>query len=329
MRQASSALTVLPRRATAPSPGPSPAAQASTTRWEVGTAITGAPQLRREFWQAFKVHMGDASSIGCSRVSSDGWMWHSADLSAGYLASLVNVRLGEIGVRFRLNEPNADSVFSFLETRRPEIDAVLEPAPSWRRGDGGSHVIEARRAADILDRASWPKQMTWLARQLEAFQRALWPFVGRIPPRRERRLWDEELFFRELSAWNPTCLEPATVLLRWAQQRGDGIQWGRGGQSGSFTPTVSRLGFAYQLAAVRTDGTLHLLFARLKDSPLYADRLRRLDLLAQVNKLPHLALPDETVDHLPTVPLAVLSDLETCAGFVELLDWFHDSVVAR
>lgn len=288
----------------------------------------GAPQLRREFWQAFKLHMSEVSSIGCSRVSSDGWMWHAADLSSGYLASLLNVRLGEIGVRFRLNEPNADTVFSFLQTRKPEIDSAVEPEPAWRSGDGGSHVIEVMRRADIAERTAWPEQMTWLTRQLEGFQCALWPLVGRVPPKRERRLWDEELFFRELSSWNPTSLEPATVLLRWAQKRGEGIRWGRGGQSGSFTPTVSRQGVANQLATVRTDGTLHLLFARLKDSPLYADRARRLELLAEVNRVRHFELPDETVDQRPAVPLAVLSDVEACRQFVGLLDWFHDSVMA-
>jgi len=112
-------------------------------------------------------------------------------------------------------------------------------------------------------------------------------------------------------------------------RRGDGIQWCRGGQSGSFTPTVLRQGVAYQLATVRTDGTLHLLFARLKDSPLYADRAHRLELLAHVNRLRHFALPDETVDQRPAVPLAVLSDAEACRELVGVLDWFRDAAQTR
>ena len=96
----------------------------------------GAPQLRREFWQAFKLHMEETSSIGCSRASSDGWLWHSADLSSGYLASILNVRAGEMGVRFRLNEPNADTVFSFLQAHRGEIDAAFDTPLAWRPGDG-------------------------------------------------------------------------------------------------------------------------------------------------------------------------------------------------
>jgi len=292
----------------------------------VHTATPGAPRARREFWQAFKLHMEEASAIGCSRVSSDGWMWHAADLSSGYLASILNARVGEMGVRFRLNETNADTVFSFLQAHRPAIDAALEAPLAWRRGDGGSHVIESMRPADISDRAAWSEQMTWLTRRLEAFQHALWPFVGRVPPAGERRLWDEALFFRELSAWNPASLRPATELLRWAQQRGHGIQWGRGGQSGSFTPTVSRQGVAYQLAGASTDGALHFLFARLKASRLYSPRARRLELLAQVNRVRGLALPDETVDRRPAVPLAMFDDPGACAQLIALLDRFHDGV---
>jgi len=295
-------------------------------RAEVRTAGTGTPELRREFWQALRRHMEETSSIGCSRASSDGWLWHSADLSSGYLASLLNVRRGEIGVRFRLNEANADSVFSFLRTRRAEIDAELAPAPSWRLGEAGSHVIETMRAADIADRSSWPRLMGWLARNLEGFQRALWPLVGRVPPVREPRLWDEQLFFRDLTAWNPNSISPAAALLRWGQRRGDPPQWGRGRQCGSFAPSVMRHGVSYQLVSVRTDGTLQLLFARLKGSPLFADRARRLELLAQVNQVRHLRLPAETIDQRPAVPLAIFTDPDARTELITLLDAFHDAV---
>lgn len=302
--------------------GPRP----STTGSEVRVVSVGVPQLRREFWRAFKLYMGSASTIGCSRVTSDGWMWHSADLSFGYLASLVNVRLGEIGVRFRLNEANAGTVHSFLQSRRREIDDALELAPVWRSGGRGSHVIEAVHVADIGERAAWLGHMAWLKDRLEGFRVALWPLVGRVPPSRERRLWNEELFFRELCQWNPPSLIPAREMLRDTQRRGEGVQWGRGGQSGSYTPTVLRQGVAYQLVSVRTDGTFQLLFARLRKLPLFEDRTRRLELLGQVNKMRHVYLPDAAIDQRPAMPLALLSDRKANAGFVELMGWFHDTV---
>lgn len=141
-------------------------------------------------------------------------------------------------------------------------------------------------------------------------------------------LADAPLFFRELSVWNTACLGPATAILRWVQRRGDPLQWGRGGRSGSFTPTVVRQGVAYELASVRTDGTLQLLFARLKDSQLLADRARRLELLAEVNRGRHLCLPAETVDQRPSVPLAVFDDPDAGAQLIALLDAFHAGVKA-
>ncbi|HTU00709.1 MAG TPA: DUF4268 domain-containing protein [Candidatus Sulfotelmatobacter sp.] len=285
-----------------------------------------ASQLRREFWQAFKLYMSNTSTIGCSRASCDGWMWHSADLSAGYLASLVNARRGDIGVRFRLNEVNADTVYSFLLSRRPKMNDALGLEPTWRQGDRGSHVIEVMRAADIRERAAWPEHMAWLKDRLEGFRVALWPLVGRVPPPRRRRLWNEELFFRELSEWNLAGLIPATQILRDARRRGESIQWGRGGQSGSSTPTIRRRGVAYQLVSARTDGTLQLLFARLRELPLFEDRARRLELLEQVNQVEHVHLPDQSIDQRPAIPLALLSDPGAGTGFVSLMDWFHDAV---
>lgn len=287
---------------------------------------TSATQLRREFWGQFTEEMAAHGSIGCSRVSSDGWMWHAADLTFGYLASLLNVRHGEIGVRYRLNEAGADAVFAFLEKHRRAIDAAFDVPPTWRPGESSSHVIEVMRAADVAVRAGWAGHMRWLREQLEAFQGALWPFTGRVPPTGERRLWDEPSFLHELATWNPTCLAPATAVLRWAQWRGEHIQWGRGGQTASFAPATLHRGVGYQLAAVRTDGSIRLLFGRLKDLPPFTDRRRRLEILERLNRVPLLSLPDDVIDARPSLPLAMLGHADTCAGFIEVLDWFRSEV---
>ncbi len=289
-------------------------------------ATTGATQLRRDFWRQFTDEMAAHSSIGCSRVSSDGWMWHAADLTFGYLSSLLNVRHGEIGVRYRLNEAGADTAFAYLESHRPAIDAAFDVPPTWRPGESGSHVIEVMRAADVPARAGWAEYTRWLREQLEAFQRALWPFAGRVPPTGERRLWDEPSFLRELATWNPSSLAPATAVLRWARGRGQDIQWGRGGQTASFAPATMHRGVGYQLAAVRTDGSIRLLFARLKDLPPYTDRRRRLEIIEHLNDVPLVRLPADVIDARPSLPLAMLGHADTCSGFMEVLDWFRGDV---
>ena len=301
--------------------------RAGTSAPEGGEALVTAPNLRHEFWQQFKSYMAGASGIGCSRPSYDGWMWHAADLSSGYLASLVNVRLGQIGVRFRLNGLNADTVFSFLESQRTAVDASLLGAPAWRSGEGSSHVIEVLTGADISVREEWPAQMAWLRTELESFQAALWPFVGRVPPGAGRRQWDEQLFFGDLTAWNPGCVAPARLILEEARRRGEAVQWGSGAQAGSFSPSIPLKGVAHQLVSARTDGTFQLLFTRLRESAPFAARERRLELLARVNQVGHLHLPEATIDQRPSVPLAVLSGSGVCEQFVELMSRFHDTVL--
>jgi hypothetical protein len=288
--------------------------------------MAASSQLRREFWRAFRDYMAGVSAIGCSSPSSDGWMWHVAHVSSGYLASLLNVRLGQIGVRFRLAGPEADTVFSFLESHRHDVDDALEPRPTWRRGEGSSHVIEVLTGADVSARDSWPAHMSWLRTELEAFQAALWPHVGRVPPAAGRRHWNEELFLSELSAWNPGCLVPATAILATAQQRVEAIQWGSGGRTGSFTPTVWHGGIPHQLVSVRTDGTFQLLFSRLRETPPFADRAGRLELLRRVNEVRHLRLGEEVLGQRPGLPLAMLGDAEVRAQFTGLLGWFSAAV---
>ena len=287
-------------------------------------ARASAAALRKDFWARFREETRDVD-ISCSRASSDGWMWHTAGLSAGYLASLVNVRQGEVCVRFRLKDANADTVSSFLRAHRDRIDGAFEAPPAWRNG-GRSHVIEQRRAADVLDSGSWPEAMSWLRRQLQDFQRALWPLVGRVPPAGARRRWDEGRFFRELTMWNPGCLVPAQTLLTWASDRGEDVQWGSGGQCGSFAPAIVCHGVAYRLVSVGTDGTLRLLFTALRDTPAFAARERRLEVLSRVNGLPHVRLAEETVRQRPAVPLALLEDPAAAGRMADLLDWFRAAV---
>ncbi len=284
------------------------------------------PQLRHDFWSSFKRYMEDSSSVHCARATMDGWMWHNADLTTGNLLSMIRVRLGEIGVKYTLNDADADTVFSFLLAHREEVEAGFEQAPTWRPGGTNSHVIEIRRRGDLLDLAAWSEHFSWFRRQLETFQIALWSLVGRVPPGGERRHWDQESFLRELCTWNPTSLAPAKAILDWALARGATVSWGTGRQCGSFSPTIPNGGFSHQLASVRTDGTVVLLFRQLSNSPLFYERSRRLEALERLNGVRHFALPDSVIDLRPSVPLNVLADDCSCAQFLRVLDWFEDTV---
>jgi hypothetical protein len=284
------------------------------------------PELRRDFWSSFKRYMEDSSSVRCARATSDGWMWHNADLTTGNLLSMIRVRLGEMGVKYTLNDADADTVFSFLRAHREVVEAGFERALTWRPGGTNSHVIEIRRPGNLLDLGAWSEHFTWFRRQLETFQLALWSLVGRVPPTGERRHWDQESFVRELCTWNPASLAPAKAILGWALAHGATLSWGSGRQCGSFSPTIPSGGFPYQMVTVRTDGTIALLFRQLSNSPLFCDRSRRLDALERLNGVRHIALPDAVVDLRPSVPLNVLANDRSCTQFLRMLDWFEGTV---
>lgn len=300
--------------------------QGSSSLQAQGVGAASVPQLRRDFWRSFKHYMEDSSSVRCARATTDGWMWHNADLTTGNLLSMIRVRLGEISVKYTLNDADADTVFSFLRAHRQEADAGFEQAPTWRPGGANSHVVEIRRPGDLLDFEAWPGQFGWLRRQLETFQLALWSLVGRVPPGGERRHWDQESFLRELCTWNPASLGPANAILDWALAHGAIVSWGSGRQCGSFSPTIPNRGFPYQLVSIRTDGTVVLLFRQLSNSPVFHETARRLDALERLNRVRYFALPDTVVDLRPSVPLNVLADDRSCTQFLHVLDWFRDTV---
>lgn len=286
-----------------------------------------APLMRRVYWRTFKQYMQDAGSIRCARVTSDGWIWHSTDISSGKLLSVVRVSMGEIGVKYTLSGVVADTVFSFLESRRETIDAAFDDPPVWR-GDNGSYMIETRRPADMFDRHGWNEQFYWLRRQAEAFHTALWPLLGRDGPSKEKLDWDEQAFLRETSRWNPNSLRVVKPILSWADRRSARLTWGHKQYCGSVRVMIPHCGFGYQPLSIRSNGTFALLFTQLKESPLFWADERREELLHRLNRIEHFLLPREVIDQRPVLPLSMLSTETATASFLDYLDWFVNTVRA-
>ncbi len=282
------------------------------------------PELRRQFWQGFKEHMQTSHNVGCARATSDGWMWHTTSLTSGKLLSIARVNLEEVGVKYTLQGVAADSIFSLLQAHRDEFDAFFHIAPHWRKGGDSSHIIEIRHAGDILNPGTWPEQFNWLQAQLDHFYNALWPIVGRECPPAGKRNWDEGSFMDEVRRWNPNSTEPIQALLSWATLRGIGIAWSRGQQCGTFQPTVRHRGFEYHPLVVRVNGTFTLLFTHLRESPAFYPPELRQELRRRLNEIEHVALPEETIDLRPTLPLALLSTPASRDHLFAILDWFTE-----
>lgn len=288
--------------------------------------VLAGPWMRRDFWQRFKWHMESTSSVNCARVTTDGWMWHNTDLPTGNMLSLIRVRLGEIGVKFTLNDANAATVFSHLSDHRRRVDAYFGEALDWRSGGDDSFVIEVRAKVDSFDPSVWPDHYAWLQRRLETFRVALGALLGRTPPKGETSLWDERQFMRELYSWNLSAVAPATAVLDWTERSRLTATWGRGRSCGSFAVSVASGGVTYQPVVVRTDGTFLLPFAQLSKTPLFQPAERRLAFLERLNRLKYFSLPESAAGCRTLLPLAMLAEPRACEEFLEVLAWFGDVV---
>lgn len=284
------------------------------------------PRLRREFWSAFRNHVGQKDGVKCGRASSDSWMHHNGHLNGGTLFTMVRVRQGAIATQFALDDITASTIFSFLKAHRADIDSAFSGVPQWRTAGVRTHEIEVRTEADLTSRCDWSRYFAWFVEQLEAFQTALWPLVGRVPPAGDNRPWDEESFFAELGLHTPSAVAPARELLRWSQVNMSLVQWGRGKRFGSFVPTVRRQGRLHNAVSVWTNGTVVLRFADLKRESPFCDASLRAEFLHRLNRVPHFSLPRDAVDLLPSIPLPILAEAGSLTRFLDALDWFVQAV---
>lgn len=283
----------------------------------------GSAELRLAFWTAFKEYMVRRSRVRCARATSEDWMNHSADLNGGSLFSVQRTRLCEIGVQFALDDATSRTIFSYLESKRREIDAAFAPGLHWHDPEGArTSLIETRRSADTSVRADWPTHFAWLHEQLEHFQNVLWPLVGHVPPVGQPRRWDEPSFFAELQALNSTSAAPARAILDWARRQMPDIYWGHGAQFGTCVPRLKLGDVRYQLFALTTGGTLTLRFADLKKTEPFDEAATRLRVLRGLNGAPFMDLPAGVIDHRPTLPLPMFADTAVRAGLTDTADRF-------
>jgi len=271
--------------------------------------------------------MDASSGIGCAKPSVDTWMDHGAGLIGGALYSIMRTRLGEIGVQFALNDATSSTIYSWLRTRAPEIEAAFSEPLNWHDPAGArTSLVEVRRRADISDRTSWPECFEWLRTRLETFQLTLWPIVGRVPPAGVvARRWDESSFFAELEQFNPPGVDPARFLLAWARESGMNLVWGRGRRFGSCMPRFVHGGQPYEPVSIWTNGVVLLRFVDLRKAPPWNTPQRRLDLLKRFNTTPHFSLPGQVIDMRPALPLPLLDAPSSMASFCAALEWFGDT----
>ena len=144
--------------------------------------------------------------------------------------------------------------------------------------------------------------------------------VGRVGSGRQ---WDEVSFFDELGKKrNPAEVAVARSLLAWARANMNRVTWGKGRVDGSMIPVVEHDGRPHYPFAVYTYGRVEIQFQHLlARGPFDSVDVRR-DLLAHLNQIPGVDMPDDAITRRPSIQLSLLAaDPAALKQLETTLDW--------
>lgn len=144
------------------------------------------------------------------------------------------------------------------------------------------------------------------------------------------RQWDADSFFEalgnRLSAGEAAA---AKRILEWAEQRTTRIYWGRGDVSSGFVPIFQHNGREHQLFQVQISGKVEIYFYWYQYKPTFDTEVKRRELLKRLNAIPGVQkMPDEVISKRPGIPLSVLKNDAALRQFLEIFDWFLQTVKA-
>lgn len=193
--------------------------------------------------------------------------------------------------------------------------------------------VELRRVVEFLNTQMDPAEV--LAIEIPQFVgpgvRTLVPTVlGRTAESEQRKApgqsrpteaWTEERFFAELAtrASRP-AVAAARRILDWATRRTTRIWWGRGSQSGSFVPVLSHAGTDHQLFAVWTYAALEVYFYWYQYKDPFVTEASRLEILERLNAIDGIALPADSVNKRPSIPLDLIASDARLSAVLTVFD---------
>lgn len=139
---------------------------------------------------------------------------------------------------------------------------------------------------------------------------------------RPTRQWDEASFFAELTTRRGEAeAEVARRILRWSEQIGCRIWWGKGIQSGSFFPMVDHLGDEYWTISAWTYGTVEIQFIWMRRKRPFDAESKRRELRDRLNAISGISIPEKGIERQPSVPLRALTSPGVLERFFEVLEW--------
>jgi len=149
--------------------------------------------------------------------------------------------------------------------------------------------------------------------------------ASRPPP--PSRQWDEPSFLSDLEARRgKDHAATARAILAWAVTNSLRIWWGKGLQYGTFMPMFDYQGSEHWTLSVGTDGRVTIQFGMMRARPHFDSEDKRKELLARLNSIPGIAIPEDGIDRYPSIQLSTLGDEKALERFIAAFQWVIDEI---
>lgn len=147
--------------------------------------------------------------------------------------------------------------------------------------------------------------------------------------RREKRAWDEDSFFNELTLKRgETEAQTARRIFEWIRAQPLRYTWGNGATAGSLLPFIEHAGEMLWPFSVWTYGSLEVQFQWLKNRRPFQDEEQRLELLERLNAIEGIRIPASSITKRPPIRLATLSAPGVLPRFLDVMGWVVNEVRA-
>jgi hypothetical protein len=133
--------------------------------------------------------------------------------------------------------------------------------------------------------------------------------------------WDETSFFERLEKERGSVeADIARKILDWSRPRVTRMWWGKGKTEGSFVPVLNHKGVDHQLFAVWTRTGFEFYFQHYQRKTPFQSEQKRLELLDEVNTIPNVSLPTESISRRPSVPLSAFANETALTKLLTIFD---------
>ena len=142
-----------------------------------------------------------------------------------------------------------------------------------------------------------------------------------------RRDWDEQSFFAELlEKRGMDEHNVAKHIYEWSLHNMTRTTWGHGLKDGSCIPVFDYNGENYWPFSLWTSGALEVQFQYLKNRPAFDSIEKRMELLKQLNDIPGVNLPEDSIDRRPSIRLSALTHNDASNRLLNVIAWIIEVI---